>query len=173
MENDKYINFELDNIDNFYYQIEQWNQMNQFICCIQALQTVPQEHKNYRYAYAMARALENYAVLGDCHKNPTKQEMIQALQQALEVLKTVETEGSKRAEWNMRMAYGHLYLAQYHQAIVYAQRWQKQLPNDNTAKAIVQLCKKKAQNQNNNTSLMQQHHLTDNEFYSEYDLINL
>ncbi len=32
--------------------------------CIQALNAIPENWRNYRTAYALARALENYAIIG-------------------------------------------------------------------------------------------------------------
>lgn|SRR5699024_207341 len=58
------------NEEEFFAQIEQWNDEDEFICCIQALNAIPKDWHSYRTAYAPAQALENYAVLGDHQEEP-------------------------------------------------------------------------------------------------------
>ena len=58
----------------------------------------------------MARALENYAVLGDHQEEPPYYKAEKALRRAIEVLESVREEGQDKAQWNMRMAYGYQYL---------------------------------------------------------------
>ena len=91
-------------------QLEQWNDEDEFLRCIQALNTVPEDWHSYRIAYAMARALENYAVLGDHQQEPPYYKAEKALLRAIEMLESVRVEGQDKAEWNMRMAYGYQYL---------------------------------------------------------------
>ena len=66
--------------------------------------------RNYRTAYALARALENYAIIGDHDEGTLKSKGDKALLRAIEVLESVREEGQDKAEWNMRMAYGYQYL---------------------------------------------------------------
>ena len=77
----------------------------------------------------MARALENYAIIGDHDEGTPNYKGDKALRRAIEVLESVREEGQDKAEWNMRMAYGYQYLyGQEEQAIPYAQRWQNWTP---------------------------------------------
>ena len=136
-----YIPYTPQNEEEFFQQLEQWNDEDEYTRCIQALNAIPEDWRNYRTAYAMARALENYAVLGDHHEEPPYYKAEKALLRAIELLELVREEGQDKAQWNMRMAYGYQYL--YHQeekAIPYAQRWAELDPEDEDAPAVIQAC---------------------------------
>ena len=136
-----YISYTPQNEEEFFAQIEQWNDEDEYTRCIQALNAIPEDWRNYRIVYAMARALENYAVLGDHHEEPPYYKAEKALLRAIELLELVREEGQDKAQWNMRMAYGYQYL--YHQeekAIPYAQRWAELDPEDEDAPAVIQAC---------------------------------
>ena len=136
-----YIPYTPQNEEEFFQQLEQWNDEDEHTRCIQALNAIPEDWRNYRIVYAMARALENYAVLGDHHEEPPYYKAEKALLRAIELLELVREEGQDKAQWNMRMAYGYQYL--YHQeekAIPYAQRWAELDPQDENALAVIQEC---------------------------------
>ena len=136
-----YIPYTPQNEEEFFQQLERWNDEDEFTRCIQALNTIPEDWRNYRIAYAMARALENYAVLGDHQQEPPYYKAEKALLRAIEVLESVRKEGQDKAEWNMRMAYGYQYLnGQEEKAIPYAQRWAELDPEDKDAPAVIQAC---------------------------------
>ena len=138
-----YIPYTPQNEEEFFQQLEQWNDEDEFTRCIQALNAIPEDWRSYRTAYALARALENYAVLGDHQEEPPYYKAEKALRRAIEVLESVREEGQDKAQWNMRMAYGYQYL--YHQeekAIPYAQRWAELAPEDEDAPAVIQECQK-------------------------------
>ena len=138
-----YIPYTPENAEDFFRQLEQWNDEDEFTRCIQALNTIPEDWRNYRIAYAMARALENYAVLGNHQQEPPYYKAEKALLRAIEVLESVRKEGQDKAEWNMRMAYGYQYLnGQEEKAIPYAQRWAELDPEDEDAPAVIQECQK-------------------------------
>ena len=138
-----YIPYTPENAEDFFAQIEQWNNEDAFLRCIQALNAIPEDQRNYRTAYAMARALENYAVLGDHQEELPYYKAEKALLRAIEVLESVREEGQDKAEWNMRMAYGYQYLyGQEEKAIPYAQRWAELAPEDEDAPAVIQECQK-------------------------------
>ena len=106
------------------------------------MNAIPEDWRNYRIAYAMARALENYAIIGDHDKGTPSYKGDKALLRAIEVLESVREEGQDKAEWNMRMAYGYQYLhGQEKQAIPYAQRWMELDPEDENAPAVIRECK--------------------------------
>ena len=133
-----YIPYTPQNEEEFFQQLEQWNDEDEYTRCIQALNAIPEDWRNYRIVYAMARALENYAVLGDHHEEPPYYKAEKALLRAIELLELVREEGQDKAQWNMRMAYGYQYL--YHQeekAIPYAQRWAELDPKDEKAKDLI------------------------------------
>ena len=131
------------NEEEFFYQLEQWNDEDEYTRCIQALNAIPEEWQNYRTAYAMARALENYAIIGDHGEGTPNHKGDKALHRAIEVLESVREEGQDKAEWNMRMAYAYQYLyGQEEKAIPYAQRWAELDPEDEDAPAVIQECQK-------------------------------
>ena len=137
-----YIPYTQQDAEAFFAQLEQWNDEDEYTRCIQALNAIPEDWRNYRIAYAMARALENYAIIGDHDEGTLKSKGDKALQRAIEVLESVREEGQDKAEWNMRMAYGYQYLyGQEEKAIPYAQRWAELDPEDENAPAVIRECK--------------------------------
>ena len=144
-----YISYTPQNEEAFFQQLEQWNDEDEYTRCIQALNAIPEDWRNYRTSYALARALENYAVLGDHQEELPYYKAEKALLRTIEVLESVREEGQDKAEWNMRMAYGYQYL--YHQeekAIPYAQRWAELDPEDEDAPAVIQECQKEIDKRN-------------------------
>ena len=137
-----YIPYTPQNEEEFFQQLEQWNDEDEYTHCIQALNAIPEDWRNYRTAYAMARALENYAILGDHKEVPPNYKGDKALRRAIEMLESVQEEGQDKAQWNMRMAYGYQYLyGQEEKAIPYAQRWAELDPDDENAPAVIRECK--------------------------------
>ena len=137
-----YIPYTPQNAEAFFAQLEQWNDEDEYTRCIQALNAIPEDWRNYRTAYALARALENYAIIGDHDEGTLKSKGDKALLRAIEVLESVREEGQDKAEWNMRMAYGYQYLyGQEEKAIPYAQRWAELDPEDENAPAVIRECK--------------------------------
>ena len=138
-----YIPYTPENAEAFYQQLEQWNDEDEYTRCIQALNAIPEEWWNYRIAYAMARALENYAIIGDHNEGTPNYKGDKALLRAIDVLESVREEGQDKAEWNMRMAYAYQYLyGQEEKAIPYAQRWAELDPEDTDAPLVIQECQK-------------------------------
>ena len=136
-----YIPYTPQNEEEFFQQLEQWNDEDEYTRCIQALNAIPEDGRNYRIAYAMARALENYAILGDHQEENPYYKGDKALRRAIEVLESVQEEGQDKAQWNMRMAYAYQYLyGQEEKAIPYAQRWAELDPEDEDAPAVIQAC---------------------------------
>ena len=136
-----YIPYTPQNEEAFFQQLEQWNDEDEYTRCIQALNAIPKDWRNYRIAYAMARALENYAIIGDHDEGTPNYKGDKALRRAIEVLESVREEGQDKAQWNMRMAYGYQYLhGQEEKAIPYAQRWAELDPEDEDAPAVIQEC---------------------------------
>ena len=137
-----YIPYTPQNAEEFFAQIEQWNDQDEYTRCIQALNAIPEDWRDYRFAYAIARALENYAIIGDHEEGTPSSKGDRALRRALAVLESVREEGQDKAEWNMRMAYACQYLyGQEEQAILYAQRWMELDPEDENAPAVIRECK--------------------------------
>ena len=138
-----YIPYTPQNEEEFFQQLEQWNDEDEYTRCIQALNAIPEDWRNYRTAYAMARALENYAILGDHQEGTPNYKGDKALRRAIQVLESVREEGQDKAQWNMRMAYAYQYLyGQEEKAIPYAQRWAELDPEDEDAPVVIQECQK-------------------------------
>ena len=55
-----YIPYTQQDAEAFFAQLEQWNDEDEYTRCIQALNAIPEDWRNYRTAYALARALEKY-----------------------------------------------------------------------------------------------------------------
>lgn len=137
-----YVPYTLENADEFYRQIEKWNDEDKYSRCIETLDGIPAELRDYRWAYTLARALENYAVIGDQDENASDEEAEKALSRAIDVLESVRKEGQDKAEWNMRMAYGYQYLnGQKEKALIYARRWAELDPKDRCAMMVIRECK--------------------------------
>ena len=138
-----YISYTPQNEEAFFQQLEQWNDEDEYTRCIQALNAIPEDQRNYRTAYAMARALENYAIIGDHDEGTPNYKGDKALRRAIEMLESVREEGQDKAQWNMRMAYAYQYLyGQEEKAIPYAQRWAELDPEDEDAPTVIQECQK-------------------------------
>ncbi|GAA6513976.1 hypothetical protein K370107A2_09790 [Merdimmobilis hominis] len=138
-----YIPYTQQNAEAFFAQLEQWNDEDEYTRCIQALNAIPKDWRNYRIAYTMARALENYAILGDHNEGTPNYKGDKALRRAIQVLESVREEGQDKAQWNMRMAYAYQYLyGQEEKAIPYAQRWAELDPEDEDAPVVIQECQK-------------------------------
>ena len=136
-----YIPYTPQNEEEFFQQLEQWNNEDEYTRCIQALNAIPEDWRNYRTAYALARALENYAIIGDHDEGTPNYKGDKALRRAIEVLESVREEGQDKAPWNMRMAYAYQYLyGQEEKAIPYAERWAELDPEDENAPAVIQEC---------------------------------
>ena len=137
-----YIPYTPQNEEEFFQQLEQWNDEDEYTRCIQTLNAIPEDWRNYRTAYALARALENYAIIGDHDEGTLKSKGDKALLRAIEVLESVREEGQDKPEWNMRMAYGYQYLyGKEEKAIPYAKRWAELDPEDENAPAVIRECK--------------------------------
>lgn len=127
----------------FHARIEKWNDDDEYTRCIRALDGVPTQYRDYRHAYALARALENYAVLGDGQYGCPRDKAREALRRAIGVLESVREEGLDRAEWHMRMAYGYQYLTgEEEKAIPYARTWAQLDPEDEDAPCVIRECEK-------------------------------
>ena len=136
-----YIPYTPQNAEAFYEQLEKWNDEDEYTRCIQALNAVPKDWRDYRFVYALARALENYAIIGDHDEGTPNYKGDKALLRAIDVLESVRDEGQHKAEWNMRMAYGYQYLyGQEEKAIPYAERWAELDPDDKNAALVIEEC---------------------------------
>lgn len=125
----------------FYRAIEKMNDRNLFSLSITHLERVPREYRDYRWTYALVRALENYAIIGDYDQGTPVAQGDAALIRAIHLLETVREEGTDQAPWHMRMAYAYQYLEGLEKkAIPFARRWAQLDPVDENARAVLQEC---------------------------------
>lgn len=142
-DDDEPLDYRPEMAEAFHARIEKWNDDDEYSRCIRALNGVPTQYRDYRHAYALARALENYAVLGDGQYGCPRDKAEEALRRAIGVLESVREEGLDRAEWHMRMAYGYQYLTgEEEKAIPYARTWAQLDPEDEDAPCVIRECEK-------------------------------
>lgn len=142
-DDDEPLDYRPEMAEAFHARIEKWNDDDEYTRCIRALDGVPTQYRDYRHAYALARALENYAVLGDGQYGCPRDKAREALRRAIGVLESVREEGLDRAEWHMRMAYGYQYLTgEEEKAIPYARTWVQLDPEDEDAPCVIRECEK-------------------------------
>lgn len=140
-DDDEPLDYRPEMAEAFHARIQKWNDDDEYTRCIRALDGVPTQYRDYRHAYALARALENYAVLGDGQYGCPRDKAREALRRAIGVLESVREEGLDRAEWHMRMAYGYQYLTgEEEKAIPYARTWAQLDPED--APCVIRECEK-------------------------------
>lgn len=142
-DDDEPLDYRPEMAEAFHARIQKWNDDDEYTRCIRALDGVPTQYRDYRHAYALARALENYAVLGDGQYGCPRDKAREALRRAIGVLESVREEGLDRAEWHMRMAYGYQYLTgEEEKAIPYARAWAQLDPEDEDAPCVIRECEK-------------------------------
>lgn len=142
-DDDEPLDYRPEMAEAFHARIQKWNDDDEYTRCIRALDGVPTQYRDYRHAYALARALENYAVLGDGQYGCPRDKAREALRRAIGVLESVREEGLDRAEWHMRMAYGYQYLTgEEEKAIPYARTWAQLDPEDEDASCVIRECEK-------------------------------
>lgn len=130
-----------ENREEFFAKIDELTEKDKHTECINVLESIPAEERDYEISYQLARALQNFAIVGDDDKGTEYNIGYEFLLKSLEILESVRKEGQNKAEWNMRMAYGYQYL--FHQeekAIPYAQRWAELDPEDKDALEVIKEC---------------------------------
>ena len=130
-----------ENREEFFAKIEELVEKDKHTECINALERIPAEERDYEITYQLARALQNFAIVGDDDKGTEYEIGEEVLLKSLEILESIREEGTNRPEWNMRMAYGYQYLfCQEEKAIPYAQRWAELDSEDKNALEVIKEC---------------------------------
>ena len=135
-----------ENREEFFAKIDELREKDKHTECINALESIPAEERDYEISYQLARALQNFALVGDDGMRTEYAIGYGVLLKSLEILESVRAEGINRPEWNMRMAYGYQYLSyqyltcQEEKAIPYAQRWAELDPEDKDAPEVIKEC---------------------------------
>ena len=87
-------------------QIEKWNDADEFSRCIEAIEAIPEQERDYLLTLKLGRAYSNLAVLGDHGALGENAEVDgDLLRHAIDLLESVRTQGENDPYWNARMGY--------------------------------------------------------------------
>ena len=140
-----------ENREEFFAKIDELREKDKHTECINALESIPAEERDYEISYQLARALQNFALVGDDGMRTEYVIGYGVLLKSLEILESIRKEGQNKAEWNMRMAYGYQYLTcQEEKAIPYAQRWAELDPEDKNALEVIKECQEEIEKRKKN-----------------------
>ena len=90
-------------------QLEEWNDADEFSRCIEAIEAIPEQERDYLLTVKLSRAYSNLAVLGDHGEHGTDSEVDgNLIQHAIRLLESVRTQGENDPYWNSRMGYSCL-----------------------------------------------------------------
>ena len=129
------------NREEFFAYIEKLTDGDTYTECMTALESIPMEERDYQVWYQLARAYQNFAIIGNDDQGTPSFIGDKFLLKSIDILNSVREEGQDKAEWNMRMAYAYQYLAHGEErAIPYALRWAELDPEDKDALLVVKEC---------------------------------
>ena len=131
-----------ENREEFFTYIEKLTDEDTYTECMAALESIPMEERDYQVWYQLARAYQNFAIIGNDDQGTPSFIGDKYLLKSIDILHSVREEGKDKAEWNMRMAYAYQYLThEEERAIPYALRWAELDPEDKDALEVVKECK--------------------------------
>ena len=140
----------LENRKEFFAYIEKLTDEDTYTECITALESIPMEERDYEVWYQLARAYQNFAIVGNDDKGTPSFIGDKYLLKSIDILNSVREEGKDKAEWNMRMAYAYQYLThEEERAIPYALRWAELDPEDKDALLVVKECQEEIEKRAN------------------------
>ena len=139
-----------ENRKEFFAYIEKLTDEDTYTECMTALESIPMEERDYQVWYQLARAYQNYAIIGNDDQGTPSFIGDKFLLKSIDILNSVTEEGKDKAEWNMRMAYAYQYLThEEEKAIPYALRWAELDPEDKDALEVVKECKEEIEKRTN------------------------
>ena len=139
-----------ENRKEFFAYIEKLTDEDKYTECMTALESIPMEERDYQVWYQLARAYQNFAIIGNDNQGTFSFIGDKFLLKSIDILNSVREEGKDKAEWNMRMAYGYQYLThEEEKAIPYALRWAELDPEDKDALEVVKECKEEIEKRAN------------------------
>ncbi|VTX59322.1 DUF695 domain-containing protein [Gemella haemolysans] len=139
-----------DNREEFFAYIEKLTDEDTYTECMTALESIPMEERDYQVWYQLARAYQNFAIIGNDDKGTPSFIGDKFLLKSIDILNSVREEGKDKAEWNMRMAYAYQYLThEEERAIPYALRWAELDPEDKDALLVVKECQEEIEKRAN------------------------
>ena len=131
-----------ENREEFFAYIEKLTDEDTYTECMTALESIPMEERDYQVWYQLARAYQNFAIIGNDDQGTPSFIGDKFLLKSIDILNSVREEGKDKAEWNMRMAYAYQYLThEEEKAIPYALHWAELDPEDKDALEVVKECK--------------------------------
>ena len=138
------------NREEFFAYIEKLTDGDTYTECMTALESIPMEERDYQVWYQLARAYQNFAIIGNDDQGTPSFIGDKFLLKSIDILNSVREEGKDKAEWNMRMAYAYQYLThEEEKAIPYALRWAELDPEDKDALEVVKECKEEIEKRAN------------------------
>ena len=138
------------NREEFFAYIEKLTDEDTYTECMTALESIPMEERDYQVWYQLARAYQNFAIIGNDDQGTPSFIGDKFLLKSIDILNSVREEGKDKAEWNMRMAYAYQYLThEEEKAIPYALRWAELDPEDKDALEVVKECKEEIEKRAN------------------------
>ena len=139
-----------ENREEFFAYIEKLTDEDTYTECMTALESIPMEERDYQVWYQLARAYQNFAIIGNDDKGTPSFIGDKFLLKSIDILNSVRDEGKDKAEWNMRMAYAYQYLThEEERAIPYALRWAELDPEDKDALLVVKECQEEIEKRSN------------------------
>ena len=139
-----------ENREEFFAYIEKLTDEDSYTECMTALESIPMEERDYQVWYQLARAYQNFAIIGNDDQGTPSFIGDKFLLKSIDILNSVREEGKDKAEWNMRMAYAYQYLThEEEKAIPYALRWAELDPEDKDALEVVKECKEEIEKRAN------------------------
>ena len=140
----------LENREEFFAYIEKLTDEDTYTECMTALESIPMEERDYQVWYQLARAYQNFAIIGNDDQGTPSFIGDKFLLKSIDILNSVREEGKDKAEWNMRMAYAYQYLThEEEKAIPYALRWAELDPEDKDTLEVVKECKEEIEKRAN------------------------
>ena len=138
------------NREEFFAYIEKLTDEDTYTECMTALESIPMEERDYQVWYQLARAYQNFAIIGNDDQGTPSFIGDKFLLKSIDILNSVREEGKDKAEWNMRMAYAYQYLThEEEKAIPYALRWAELDPEDKDALEVVKECQEEIEKRAN------------------------
>ena len=139
-----------ENREEFFAYIEKLTDEDTYTECMTALESIPMEERDYQVWYQLARAYQNFAIIGNDVQGTPSFIGDKFLLKSIDILNSVREEGQDKAEWNMRMAYAYQYLThEEEKAIPYALRWAELDPEDKDALLVVKECEEEIEKRAN------------------------
>ena len=139
-----------ENREEFFAYIEKLTDEDTYTECMTALESIPMEERDYQVWYQLARAYQNFAIVGNDDQGTPSFIGDKFLLKSIDILNSVREEGQDKAEWNMRMAYAYQYLThEEEKAIPYALRWAELDPEDKDALGVVKECREEIEKRAN------------------------